>query len=1053
MGPSCDICGGELMIDAGGKSATCQVCGTKHTIERVREKMGFQNPPAPQVPEPPKPAPQPPKPQAEVQKPAPKAPAAQAGAQIPAAPPAPKDPVSAKGPEDRPGNVLFEMTVKFALSMSFGECCVTGRVESGLARVGERYLLRVRQGFWVGAAIRSISRDGDELRSAGAGTEAVIQFSPSSKGVGLTKHIEKSGSFAAFPADFSVGGKQITLRSLYGVSGLGAVASCCADDVFASLRDGPYRLTSPCGAVEKAALLTPASLPDHAVQGTLIVMCPDAALLPGSGLEPAPDEEFAPPEGFQMAVTSAGVPGVCAQGVVVSGTVRSGDTLNFTDASGAKAQARASEITTLSNQPLVKPVRGEWLKLRLTGVKSSQLPVGGVLSAVIESPAPGVPASPGADAASSCFELEVEKSKKLSPSSCTLSVRILSGTLREKGHYLIGPKGKSLTAFTLSDIFSNGSPWTSVGPGTRASLTFTNPVQSVSDLMGADRIWGMGAELAFTDRDTGAPALRINADMMSFLPGWGVRLSGLVVSGIPRAMTCWQVPLPRGKSRLITIYSAFSGEQDRLPREGKRCTLLIEGAEDEDLACAPIVSVPGAARVQKDPGVRLYVGELTGITQSFSATVLSGEPKVGTHIPVKDAVTGNTVDAVIRYLFNPGHQNAPSRPGDYVLLTLSGIRKSRLKPFSFIPSKPGPTVKPSVPAAVSEPPEKEPINPAPAAPKPPVPKSEPASPEPAPEAPKSAAADPPAPKPTDPKPAAADSSAPKPVQEVLDAIFELVEIGLPQLPQIFSMPAAPVFTPPPDPAPQPPANPVREALDAAGRLISASDTQSAKSDAAKLEALYPQLAASASSGGAPEAGAAAICAHALAVYYADIDFDRPSLDRWSKAGLSHLRSLTGAALDPQERSSYKGMKQTLTEHQGYVAFLEKRYSDCIQTLKTCAMTPQVLGMSAISFTRLAIDGDNGQPALVAMNLFRNMDRAITRPAKPGTYVEDVYRNAYTFYAMLLAYGGSTFPGFGLTDDLPGAVAALKRGISFVKDEVYIKWLREAIDKYTSEMGG
>lgn len=36
----CDVCGGPLAIDAGGRSATCKNCGTEHSIERVREMLG-----------------------------------------------------------------------------------------------------------------------------------------------------------------------------------------------------------------------------------------------------------------------------------------------------------------------------------------------------------------------------------------------------------------------------------------------------------------------------------------------------------------------------------------------------------------------------------------------------------------------------------------------------------------------------------------------------------------------------------------------------------------------------------------------------------------------------------------------------------------------------------------------------------------------------------------------------------------------------------------------------------------------------------------------------
>lgn len=36
----CDVCGGPLAIDAGGRSATCKNCGMEHSIERVREMLG-----------------------------------------------------------------------------------------------------------------------------------------------------------------------------------------------------------------------------------------------------------------------------------------------------------------------------------------------------------------------------------------------------------------------------------------------------------------------------------------------------------------------------------------------------------------------------------------------------------------------------------------------------------------------------------------------------------------------------------------------------------------------------------------------------------------------------------------------------------------------------------------------------------------------------------------------------------------------------------------------------------------------------------------------------
>lgn len=43
---TCDICDGLLHMDAGGKTASCSVCGMIHSIERVREKIQQMNAPA-----------------------------------------------------------------------------------------------------------------------------------------------------------------------------------------------------------------------------------------------------------------------------------------------------------------------------------------------------------------------------------------------------------------------------------------------------------------------------------------------------------------------------------------------------------------------------------------------------------------------------------------------------------------------------------------------------------------------------------------------------------------------------------------------------------------------------------------------------------------------------------------------------------------------------------------------------------------------------------------------------------------------------------------------
>ena len=36
---SCDLCGSELQMEAGGQSARCTVCGMVYSLERLREKI------------------------------------------------------------------------------------------------------------------------------------------------------------------------------------------------------------------------------------------------------------------------------------------------------------------------------------------------------------------------------------------------------------------------------------------------------------------------------------------------------------------------------------------------------------------------------------------------------------------------------------------------------------------------------------------------------------------------------------------------------------------------------------------------------------------------------------------------------------------------------------------------------------------------------------------------------------------------------------------------------------------------------------------------------
>ncbi len=47
----CDLCGGELLMDAGGQTASCVDCGMKHSVERVREKLATHEVKEPSVPD------------------------------------------------------------------------------------------------------------------------------------------------------------------------------------------------------------------------------------------------------------------------------------------------------------------------------------------------------------------------------------------------------------------------------------------------------------------------------------------------------------------------------------------------------------------------------------------------------------------------------------------------------------------------------------------------------------------------------------------------------------------------------------------------------------------------------------------------------------------------------------------------------------------------------------------------------------------------------------------------------------------------------------------
>lgn len=51
---TCDLCGGTLQINSGGKGATCTNCGLGYTMERLQEKLSGQKiPQTPPVSDPP----------------------------------------------------------------------------------------------------------------------------------------------------------------------------------------------------------------------------------------------------------------------------------------------------------------------------------------------------------------------------------------------------------------------------------------------------------------------------------------------------------------------------------------------------------------------------------------------------------------------------------------------------------------------------------------------------------------------------------------------------------------------------------------------------------------------------------------------------------------------------------------------------------------------------------------------------------------------------------------------------------------------------------------
>lgn len=198
------------------------------------------------------------------------------------------------------------------------------------------------------------------------------------------------------------------------------------------------------------------------------------------------------------------------------------------------------------------------------------------------------------------------------------------------------------------------------------------------------------------------------------------------------------------------------------------------------------------------------------------------------------------------------------------------------------------------------------------------------------------------------------------------------------------------------------------------------------------------------------AGIVGFNAYALTIYYVEYRFVPSEAEKYAMSGRTYLKEnldRSSGTMGNAELNTVKTAYDTVSEYAAYLAFYDERYYEVLPLLNDTVATITALALLGSSMALIADKESNIELARRAMVIFEKMDNALNTPAVRRSQ-EDIYRNAYTFYAMMLAKNPDHYPGYGFERNVPKAIYCLRKAISLIKDEQYIEWLQEDIDDYS-----
>lgn len=192
-------------------------------------------------------------------------------------------------------------------------------------------------------------------------------------------------------------------------------------------------------------------------------------------------------------------------------------------------------------------------------------------------------------------------------------------------------------------------------------------------------------------------------------------------------------------------------------------------------------------------------------------------------------------------------------------------------------------------------------------------------------------------------------------------------------------------------------------------------------------------------------------AYALAIYYIEHRFRPDDAEKYALSARTNLKAYLdqfGGRMNDLERNTTKSAYDQSCEYAAFMAFYNDRFREVLPLLEDVYLTTTALALTGSALAIVAnMDGD-ADMARAALTIFDRMDAEIKAPAK-SSFAEDVYRSAYTYYALMLVRNAENYPGAGFMQDIPKAIYCLRRGISLICNEQFIAWLQEDLDEYTA----